>query len=211
MLAADGRAPSSRSLHTFDHAARRRFTICFVSVRLQTARLVIRPFEYGDADAWIAMFNDPEVRRFLPAAPVPTMETFERAIESRHAMDREIGYAMWAVDDMTTGTFIGQCGIRPAKSMDENAGSEIDLAYHFARASWNKGYATEAVTAVLAHGLGPIGLDSIMAVVVPENVGSWRVMEKVGMRYQGLADYYGLKGLKKYVAEREWWSSPLVP
>src|SRR5437899_2883007 len=193
------------------HAARRRFTICFVSVRLQTARLVIRPFEQGDADAWIAMFSDPEVRRFLPPAPVPTMETFERAIESRHAMERELDYAMWAVDEMTTGRFIGQCGLRPAKSMDENAGSEIDLAYHFARASWNRGYATEAAIAVLAHGLGPVGPDSIMAVVVPENVGSWRVMEKVGMRYQGLADYYGLKGLKKYVAERGWWSSPLGP
>jgi RimJ/RimL family protein N-acetyltransferase len=189
----------------------RRFTICLVSVRLETGRLIIRPFEDGDADAWIAMFSDPEVRRFLPPAPVPTMETFARAIESRHAMEREIGYAMWAVDEMRTGTFIGQCGIRPAKSMDENAGSEIDLAYHFARTSWSKGYATEAAIAVLAHGLGPIGLDSIMAVVVPENVGSWHVMEKVGMRYQGLADYYGLKGLKKYVAEREWWSSPLVP
>jgi RimJ/RimL family protein N-acetyltransferase len=57
--------------------------------------------------------------------------------------------------------------------MDENAGSEIDLAYHFARASWNKGYATEAAIAVLTQGLGPIGLDSIMAVVVPENVGSF--------------------------------------
>ena len=192
----------------FEHAARGEFTICLVSIRLQTERLVIRPFDHRDADAWIAMFSDPEVRRFLPSAPVPTMEIFDRAIESRHAMEREIGYAMWAFDDMTTGTFIGQCGLRPAKSMDENAGSEIDLAYHFARASWNKGYATEATIAVLAHALGPIGLDSIMAVVVPENIGSWRVMEKVGMRYEGLADYYGLTGLKKYVAEREWWSSP---
>jgi RimJ/RimL family protein N-acetyltransferase len=69
-----------------------------VSVRLQTARLVIRPFEHGDAEAWIAMFSDPEVRRFLPPAPVPTMETFARALESRHAMERDIGYAMWAVD-----------------------------------------------------------------------------------------------------------------
>jgi RimJ/RimL family protein N-acetyltransferase len=108
-----------------------------------------------------------------------------------------------------TGTFVGQCGIRPAKSMDENAGSEIDLGYHFARISWGKGFATEAAIAVISHGLGPLGLDSIMAVTVPENVGSWRVMEKAGMRYQGLADYYGFKGLRKYAAEREWWSLPL--
>lgn len=154
------------------------------------------------------MVTDPEVRRFLPPGPLPTMETFEAAVESRRAMERDLGYAMWAVYDLSAGTFVGQCGIRPARSMDPDAGSEIDLAYHFLRSSWNKGYATEAATAVLTYGLGPIGLDSIMAVVVPDNVGSWRVMEKIGMRYDGLADYYGVKGLKKYVAEREWWSPP---
>jgi RimJ/RimL family protein N-acetyltransferase len=179
-----------------------------VSTRLQTERLVVRTFEDRDAEAWIAMLSDPEVQRFLPLGPAPTTETFERAIESRHEMESSIGYAVWAVEDPLTSTFIGQCGLRPAKSMDENAGSEIDLAYHFARVSWNKGYATEAAVAVLAHGLGPLGLDSIMGVVVPENVGSWRVMEKIGMHYEGLADYYGLTGLKKYVAEYEWWSPP---
>jgi RimJ/RimL family protein N-acetyltransferase len=61
---------------------------------------------------------------------------------------------------------------------------------------------------VLAHGLGPVGLDCIMAVVVPQNVGSWRVMEKAGMRYAWLVDPYGLEGLKKYVAAREWWRPP---
>jgi ribosomal-protein-alanine N-acetyltransferase len=170
--------------------------------------LVIRPLDRSDAEAWIALVSDPEVRWFLPPGPDPTMKTFERVIESRHAMERELGYAMWAVEDRTTGTFMGQCGIRPAKSMDEDAGPEIDLAYHFARAFWNKGYATEATIAVLAYGLGPIGLESIMAVVVPENVGSCRVMEKAGMRYEGQADYYGMSGLKKYVADREWWSPP---
>ena len=124
-------------------------------------------------------------------------------------MERKIGHTMWAVEERTTGTFIGQCGLRPANSMDENAGSEIDLGYHFARASWNKGFATEAAIAVLAHGLGPLGLDSIMAVAAPENVGSWRVMEKAGMRYEGQAEYYGSNDLRKYVARQEWWSSPL--
>jgi RimJ/RimL family protein N-acetyltransferase len=176
-----------------------------VSTRLETARLVIRTFESRDAEAWVAMVNDPEVVRFLPPRPDPMMETFAEVIEARHAMEREIGYAMWAVNEKTTGTFVGQCGIRP---VDEGAGPEIDLAYHYIRASWNKGYATEAVIAVLGHGLGPVGLDRIMAVALLANVGSWRVMEKAGMRYQGLVNYYGLEGLKKYVAERDWWRPP---
>jgi ribosomal-protein-alanine N-acetyltransferase len=176
-----------------------------VSTRIETPRLVIRTFEPRDAEAWIAMVNDPEVNRFLPPGPDATMATFQQALERRHVMEREIGYAMWAVDDKATGAFVGQCGIRP---VEEGAGPEIDLAYHYARVCWNKGYGTEAVIAVLAHGLGPVGLDRIMAVAMPENTGSWRVMEKAGMRYEGLVDYYGLEGLKKYVADREWWRPP---
>ncbi len=178
-----------------------------VSTRLETARLVIRTFEARDAGPWLAMVSDPEVRRFLPAGTAPTAELSQRIIGERHTMELELGHAMWAVEDKTTGTFVGQCGLRP---VDEGAGPEIDLAYHFTRASWNKGYGTEAAIAVLAHGLGPVGLDRIMAVVVPENVGSWRVMEKAGMRYESLVDYYGLEGLKKYIAAREWWKSPLA-
>ena len=145
-----------------------------MGVRLETARLVIRPLEDRDADAWILMVSDPEVTRFLPPGPVPTMETFQHGLESRHAMEREIGYAMWAVENRGSGAFIGQCGIRLAKSMDRDAGSEIDLAYHFVRASWNKRYATEAAIAVLAYGLGSLGLDSIMAVLVSARGGSSR-------------------------------------
>ena len=47
----------------------------------------------------LAMVNDPEVNRFLPPGPDVTKETFQEVIERRHAMEREIGYAMWAVDD----------------------------------------------------------------------------------------------------------------
>jgi RimJ/RimL family protein N-acetyltransferase len=78
------------------------------------------------------------------------METFQSAIEGRHAMERESGYAMWAVDVKETGTFVGQCGLQPV----EPTGPEVELAYHFNKAWWNQGYGTEAAVAVLAHGLG---------------------------------------------------------
>ena len=73
-----------------------------MSTRIETSRLVIRTFEPRDAGAWVAMINDPEVNRFLPPGPDATMETFQEALERRHAMEREIGYAMWAVDDKAT-------------------------------------------------------------------------------------------------------------
>ena len=176
-----------------------------MSTRLETARLAIRTFEQRDAGPWFAMVSEPEFGRFLPAGPARTPASFEGVIEGRHAMERELGYTMWAVDEKATGAFVGQCGIRP---VDEGNGPEIDLAYHFRKASWNSGYATEAALAVLAHALGPVGLDSVMAVAMPENIGSWRVMEKAGMRYQGRVDYYGLPGLVKSLAKRTWWTPP---
>ena len=77
-----------------------------MSTRLQTARLVIRTFEGRDADVWVAMFNDPKVTRFLPRV-VATLETFHAPLEARRAMETELGYAMWAVDEKSTGRFIG--------------------------------------------------------------------------------------------------------
>jgi [ribosomal protein S5]-alanine N-acetyltransferase len=150
------------------------------------------------------MSTDPNVRRFLPPGPLPTMDAFHGAMEQRRVMEREHRYAMSAVDFKEPGTFVGQCGLQPV----ERTGPEVEIAYHFNKASWNKGYATEAAIAVLALGLGPVALDRVIAVIVPENIGSWRVVEKAGMRFVGTATYYGKLGLKKYVAEREWWKPP---
>ena len=92
---------------------------CRMATRIETARLVIRTFEPGDGERWVALVSEAEVRRFLPPGAEPTLETFETVIRTRNAMEREIGYSMWAVDDKATRTFVGQCGIRP---VDEGAG-----------------------------------------------------------------------------------------
>ena len=169
-----------------------------MSLRLETTRLVIRTFEPRDAEPWLAMVKDPDFKRFLPPGPAATLENFQRMVERRHAMERERSYAMWAIDVKETGAFVGQCGFQPA----ERTGPEVELAYHFNKVSWNKGYATEAAIAVLAHAFGSVGLDSVIAVIFPENVASCRVAEKAGMRFEEIATYYGIAGLKKYVAER---------
>jgi RimJ/RimL family protein N-acetyltransferase len=172
-------------------------------MRIETERLVIRPLEPRDGDAWIAMINDPEVSRYLPPDDtVATPELFRDVLEKRQASEREHGYTRWAVEAKDSGAFVGQCGYYPP---EEGKESEIEIGYHYLPASWGNGYGTEAAVAVLAYGFGALGFDRVFAVVVPENVGSWRVVEKAGMRFEGLATYYDMPGLKKYVAERAWW------
>ena len=173
-------------------------------MRLETPRLIIRSFEPSDAEALLAVLSDPEVRRYLPTSAPPSREQIEANIERRAELERDRGYVLWAVERRDTGEVVGQCGLNPI----ERTGPEIELAYHYGRAAWNHGYGTEAAIAVLAHALNRLGLERVIAICIPENVGSWRVMEKAGMRYEGLATYYGLAGLKKYVADRATWSVP---
>ena len=175
-----------------------------VSTRLETARLVIRTFEARDVGPWLAMVTDPEVRRFLPPDQPRRWKLAQRVIGQRQAMERELGHAMWAVEGRPRARSSGNaaCG----QSMREQ-GQKSTSRITSSGPAGARDMALRRRSPCSATALGG-GLDCIMAVVVPENVGSWRVMEKAGMRYAGLVDYYGMEGLKKYVAAREWWRSP---
>lgn len=172
-------------------------------MRFETPRLVIRSFEPADAEALFRVFADPAVRRYLPPAPEPTIERIRAAVERRIAGDRERGFSLWAVERKDSGELIGNCGFNAVEG-----GPEIELAYHYARSAWNQGFGTEAAGACLAQGFGPLALSRVIALAYPANVGSWRIMEKVGMRYEGTASYFGIDGLKKYAAERATWRTP---
>ena len=147
-------------------------------MQVETDRLVIRTYAERDAEAWLALVNDPNVTRFLPPRPSPvTLKDFQEALQRRHAMEQERRHAMWAVELKKTGAFIGQCGLYPA----ELKGPEVELAYHFKTASWGKGYATEAARAVLEYALGPLGLPEVLAEVDEGNTASIAVIERLGM------------------------------
>ena len=89
--------------------------------------------------------------------------------------------------DRETGELLAVCGLLAV----EGTGPEIEVAYHVMRRHWNRGVATEAAGACVEAGLGA-GLDRVVAFVVPENVASVRVLEKIGMRRDGMARAYGL-------------------
>lgn len=169
-------------------------------MRLETDRLVIRSSVQSDAPSLQRLFSDPDVRRWLPAGEPWTLERAQQAIEARIAGERDRGYAAWIVE-RKDGEFIGSCALQ----LVERKGPEIEIAYHYIPSAWGKGYGTEVAAAVLGYGFGTLGLERIIALAYPENVGSWRIMEKVGMRSDGIASYYGIERLKKYVVDRDAW------
>lgn len=174
-----------------------------MTVRIETSRLLIRPFRKKDGDAWLALVNDSDVNRYLPGDGAPvTLDDFTRVLERRLRSERESGYAMWAVDRRDTGEFVGQCGLYLA----EKKGPEIELAYHYLPATWGLGYGTEAALGVLDYAFATLGLDEVIALVMRGNAGSCRVLERAGMKLvTDEATYYDLPHLLKYILTRANW------
>jgi [ribosomal protein S5]-alanine N-acetyltransferase len=172
-------------------------------VKLETERLELRSASRADAGLLLKLFSIPEVWRYLPPGPPFTLERAEAGIERRLKLEAERGFSPMLVFKKDNGEFIGNAGLQGVPDTPE-----VEIAYHYLPSVWGKGYGTEAAIVLLADGLDRVGLDRVIAICVPENVGSWRIMEKAGMQYAGLASYYGLTGLKKYVAERGSWSTP---
>jgi RimJ/RimL family protein N-acetyltransferase len=87
-----------------------------------------------------------------------------------------------------TARLIGSCGIRqrPQVQYGISSPSEADIGYELDSAHWDHGYATEAVERLLAFGFDELGLHRVWAFCLVENTASWRVMERAGLRREGL-------------------------
>jgi ribosomal-protein-alanine N-acetyltransferase len=97
------------------------------------------------------------------------------------------GFSLWAVVEKESGDLVGDCGLIYVGGR----GPEIELAYHLARDRWGRGYVTEAAAACVDYGLGELDLEEIIALTDPGHFVSRRVMEKIGMTFDGHATYYG--------------------
>jgi len=173
-------------------------------MRLETERLELRSVTPADAALLQELYSNPEVRRYLPPRPHPmTLDEARELVERRMEREAERGFAALLISLKNTGEFVGSGGVQVVKDT-----SDVEIAYHFLPSAWGKGYATEAATAVLEFAFNKVGLEEIVGVAYSDNTASLKVLEKIGMRYVGIAKYHGVDGLRKYVANRETWVSP---
>ncbi len=154
---------------------------------LETARLLIRPIRPDDAEQLHPVYGDPEVMRRIPSGPSDSLETTRQRVARYVDYQERYGHSLWAVIERASGRVIGDCGLFPV----EGRGPEVEVAYRLGRAAWGQGYATEAATACLRYGFEQLGLDRIIAITDPDHTASRRVMEKLGMTYDGPRLFYG--------------------
>lgn len=154
--------------------------------KIETERLLLRPFTLDDVDAYhAAIRSDPNVMRYLPGGKPQPREKTEQVIRQFIAMWETSGFGGFAVVHKADDTLIGQAGLSELSGTDK-----IELFYAFAKPYWGQGLALEAARAVLRFGFEQCSLEEIVAVFVPENAGSERVMIKAGMISQGVIAAY---------------------
>ncbi|MBV0911367.1 GNAT family N-acetyltransferase [Anianabacter salinae] len=146
--------------------------------RIETERLILRPFEPQDLDAFAALNADPVVMEHFPA--VMTRDETEAFMDRIAEKQARVGYAVGAVLDKADGAFLGLCGLNLFE-IDLPWTPETEIGWRFTRASWGKGYASEAARAWLAYGFGTLGLSRIVAFTATANHASSKVMERIGM------------------------------
>lgn len=149
--------------------------------RLATPRLQLRPAAAHDVDTLLALWTDSEVRRWLWDDAVIARETAVEVVAASGASFEERGYGQWLVEPAGGRELVGFAGLRAIVP----DGVEIELLYGLAPAHWGQGYATEASRAVLAHGFDHCGLARIAGRTDSPNRASARVLERLGMRFEG--------------------------
>jgi ribosomal-protein-alanine N-acetyltransferase len=156
-------------------------------MEIETERLRLRQYALEDVDEQLRIISEPEFLRHMGPNFRPTRDKvlvgFGRIAE--HWL--RLGYGQWAMELKASGRLVGYCGLRHLVPTDE-----VELLYGADRAYWGRGLVTEAARASLRYGFGRVGLARVMAVTDKENLGSRRVMEKCGMRYERDAVYFDL-------------------
>jgi ribosomal-protein-alanine N-acetyltransferase len=156
---------------------------------IETPRLILRPFTLDDAANHARIYAKPEVTRYLSRGPFLGEEAARRSRASLNLFIdhwKEHGFGVWAVIDRATGALIGQCGLKYLPDSPE-----VEILYALDTPYWGQGVATEAAAAALRHGFESTRLERIVAVAMPEHRRSHRVMEKLGMTYEGMVEVYG--------------------
>ncbi len=149
------------------------------SLLIETQRLLIRPLEITDAPAMLYLNSDPEVVRYTGDGAFADLAGAEAIIRYVQDQYTQHGIGRWAVVFRQTGEFVGWSGLKYHPDAQE-----VDLGYRFCQKYWRQGIGQEAARACFEYGSTTLGLQRMVGRAVAENVGSVRILERLGFVYQ---------------------------
>ncbi|HEU4391878.1 MAG TPA: GNAT family N-acetyltransferase [Blastocatellia bacterium] len=153
---------------------------------IKTARLLLRPLEPSDFEAYAAFSADPDVMRYIAEGRPLTREEAWRNMAMMIGHWHLRGYGNWAVEERSTGSMIGRLGF-----WNPEGWPGFELGWLIARTHWGQGYATEGARAALDFAFAVLGERRVISLIRPGNRASIRVAEKIGEQYEQTLDLRG--------------------
>ncbi len=143
-----------------------------------TSRLWIRELALKDIPALCAIYQNPDIRRFITDIDDSTEKEIARQTAYINTVYRFYGYGLWGIFQKSSDTLIGRCGIENQKIAGKE---EIMLSYLLDRNHWGHGYALEACKAALHYAREELDMHRIVAVIDIENKRSLQTAANLGM------------------------------
>jgi RimJ/RimL family protein N-acetyltransferase len=151
-----------------------------VATTLTAGRVRVRPLQLTDAPFIVTLLNDPAFIRNIGDRGVRTEEDARAYLESGPLASYERhGFGLCAVVPARGGDPIGICGLLQRDTL-----AAPDIGFAFLPEYRSRGYAYEAAVAVIADAYVRLGLDTILAIVHPDNAASIRLLERLRFRFE---------------------------
>lgn len=154
---------------------------------LETERLILTPIRQDDLDWLIGMRTPEAVNRYLGGPEKQNPQALTKRIRDYIDWYDKSGYGVCVMQLKSTRERIGTSGLQPLEET-----GEIEIGYNLSEQYWRQGYGYECCDAWLRYGFETAGLDRIVAIADPRNTGSWRIMEKCSMQYEGMRRHYDM-------------------
>jgi ribosomal-protein-alanine N-acetyltransferase len=148
----------------------------------------------ADAPFLLELLNERGFIENIADRGVRTLEQARDYIRERVVGSyRAHGFGMWLASLISSGEPVGIAGLVKRDGLDHP-----DIGYAFVERAWGRGYAQEAAGAVLGYARGALGIGKLAAITTPENRASMAVLEKIGLKFEGMISLPGVEGESAY-------------
>ena len=156
---------------------------------VETPRLRLRAHTAADFPACVLLWNDPIVTRFIGGRPYTEEEVWQRV--QRYAGSwMLLGHGFWVIEEKTTGKLVGEIGIMDAKrDIEPSFGDDRELGWALLPEVHGRGYASEALQAVLDWEHRIFNAPCLVALIDPDNAPSIKLARKFGFTVRARSIY----------------------
>jgi len=153
-----------------------------MNFKIETGRLRLRMFAERDDEFILRLLNQPSFLRFIGDKKVRTVEDARNYIQTGPVDNyKRYGFGQYLVQLKDSNKPIGMCGLVKRDTLEDP-----DLGFAFLPEAWGKGYAFEAASAVLAHSRDALTLNRVLAIAIPDNEASIKLLNRLGFEFESL-------------------------